>query len=57
MRRDWQRPPIGAYEHALTSTIVTPLNAVLSGNTLESSDLPVERMAPHGNQALGRSIH
>jgi hypothetical protein len=30
---------------------------VLSGNTLELSDLPVERVAPHGNQELGRSIH
>ena len=48
---------MGANEHAVTSTIVSPVHSVLPRDALKLPDLPVERIAPHGGRKLGSGVH
>ena len=57
MRRDGKCAAVTSNEDAVASTLVTPVNPVLFSHALEMGDLPVERIASHGSQKLGRSIH
>lgn len=44
-------------KHTVTSAGVTPINPVLLRDGLKLGNLPVERIAPHGDEQLRCRVH
>ncbi|HET7159843.1 MAG TPA: hypothetical protein VFI62_12670, partial [Burkholderiales bacterium] len=45
------------YKHTVTASTVPPIDTVLLRHGLKLSDLPVERVAPHGDKQLCCRVH
>ena len=57
MRWHGLRATVVANEHAMTTLVMPPVDPYMLRHRLQVVDLPVQRIAAHGDEKLGSCIH